>query len=814
MMAADDDDYSSPMPLKGDGLSGSAHEDGDNGSEIAEEPTRRRRRFRVLRAQEPSERFTFRRRRDQDQDATFWNSVLVFSFLSLAVLIAIAAFLAQTDFFVEHQVDLLGTFVDEHFTVVSPERSSVYLKNSGHLPATATISFEDGTLRLGQFQAGVETEAAFHGVEIFSNGTVGHSNGLRAPNVQATVVHADSVIFPDGTTMTTAADVSGGLEQVGDLNFASQKGAIVASTSGQQRMRVNTDGSVAFPNADAVPPEDPTTLGIVLDGRRNQMTFGGRLLIHTNKTAATIAAPTPLALAVSDVILGRDGAEVARVTCRTSAVAMRLELVGQSALDAGGNVLISGGPGATGGSVTIKGGGGSTRSLGAVLISTEASAATKTVIGSNQPDSHVQVHGTIEMNAESKDLPLTLGGTVKFLGSSLAVASAVVTVGDVKTTTDATLAAQSIAVTSAKSMRITATEAVAVRAESASVATSGVITVNATSRMNLQAGLVSLQAVDVTINDATGPSSVHVHGNVALGAHGGFDKQAKPSMVAIGGAKVLVGEAGTTAQVALAASNSMSFEVNGSSLTIAPGANKTVAVTTSAGLRIGAPDTPGLVFASKAVHVQANQIQLGDESLSTTLHLEGNVFVNGEEWSARRRLEAAVDATRVLWHRSSSGVTLETTTLSEFRLWHSSSASSAVQDSASSAESTFVIPYPDAQSNAWMQLLMNVHGIRAHAKTAIDSPLLLRCRLVQALAEHPLKVLLEAVTELELWPQDDGHDNMADGIFPSLSASSVQPYVESAQHYVTCAMRFKRPHASTEAAISLQYDRAEVIVQA
>ncbi|EQC42609.1 hypothetical protein SDRG_00338 [Saprolegnia diclina VS20] len=831
MTGADDDEYSSPMPLKSeiykDDADGGSDHDGDAGaasdvSEPMHEPSRRPRRFRVLRSHgDARPRFAFRRRREADGDHTFWNFVLLLSFLSLAVLIAIAIFLAQTDFFVEHQVDLLGTYVDEHFTVVSTETASVYLKNNGHAPATASIALEDGTMRIGQYKRipsddadGDDLAPRFHGVEVFGNGTVTYSNGLVAPSVQAATVHAGNVIFKDGTTMTTAADVSGGLVQAGDLNFASQKGAIVASTSGQQRLRVNADGAVCFPNPDAVPPEDPSALGITIDGRLGRIALGAHLVLHADKTTAGLQATTPLTLEAHELVLGRDGASSVRVMPRSSSSQIRLELVGQSAADAGGDVLVSGGPGAVGGTVTIQGGVGSTRTLGHVAINTDEHVMTTTSIGSNQPDSHVKLSGALALNSGSNELPTSIGGAVAVAGASFAVGSTTVHLGSAKTTTDVAVAATAISLTSAKTLNVTA-ESMGLRAVSMALGAASTLALEATTQLQMTTGMLTMHATEVHINSpaSSSSSSVEIHGSIALGANAGFRKHVNKTMVALGGSAVLLGDPTDTNYVSLAAAQSITVAVNGSSLAIASGPNQMVALAAPTGMTLGVPDAPAMILASKAVHIQANQIQIGDASLSTQVHLDGNIFVNGVEWHARRRLDAETSSALLLWQSTSGSMAVDIRTRQEFRLAFTSYMDHSMEAPAPFADSAFVVTYPSPPPTPYVQLAMSIHGLRALTTSAISTPLLLRCRLVQTSFDamgRRATVLLEASTDVDVCSGDDANECMADDIAPSLHTFSVQPYAASTQYTMTCALRFKRPHAALDATLSLHYDRAEV----
>ncbi len=67
----------------------------------------------------------------QSKEPLFWTFVLICSWLALGVLSLIALYLSRTDFFASHQNDLLGTVVDERFTVVADQHTSanIFLKS-------------------------------------------------------------------------------------------------------------------------------------------------------------------------------------------------------------------------------------------------------------------------------------------------------------------------------------------------------------------------------------------------------------------------------------------------------------------------------------------------------------------------------------------------------------------------------------------------------------------------------------------------------------------------------------------------------------
>lgn len=76
------------------------------------------------------QRFTLRRRKRGPHD-WFWTAIAVTTLLSLSLLTGVVIYLMQTDFFASHQTDLLGTTVENRFTIVSQQDSSakIYLKS-------------------------------------------------------------------------------------------------------------------------------------------------------------------------------------------------------------------------------------------------------------------------------------------------------------------------------------------------------------------------------------------------------------------------------------------------------------------------------------------------------------------------------------------------------------------------------------------------------------------------------------------------------------------------------------------------------------
>ncbi|KAJ0409163.1 hypothetical protein ATCC90586_004696 [Pythium insidiosum] len=226
---------------------------GEDGS--SSDPQRQHRR-RIL------ERITLRRRKQGEGDA-FWTAILISSLLFFALMCYMSVYLTQTDVFAAHQGDLFGTTVDNRFTVVSQEneRAVITLKSgySNSRFSEAMVAFSEGELRMGRRALAPTDTQSFYGLSIFNNGSAAFTNRLTAPFVKTEYVHASkAIVFEDGTVMTTAANISGGVKEVGDLNVVSQTGAVSLSAGGKPVVVVNPDGTVSMQRTGSDRPEDPT----------------------------------------------------------------------------------------------------------------------------------------------------------------------------------------------------------------------------------------------------------------------------------------------------------------------------------------------------------------------------------------------------------------------------------------------------------------------------------------------------------------------------------------------------------------------------
>jgi hypothetical protein len=100
-------------------------------------------------------------------------------------------------------------------------------------------------------------------------------------------------VFEDGTVMTTAANMSGGVKEVGDLNLVSQSGSVVTSAGGKPLLVVEPGGAVTVANSDA---EDPTASGIELNGAKGRISIANEFVIRHDGNTSSVSTPQTLHL--------------------------------------------------------------------------------------------------------------------------------------------------------------------------------------------------------------------------------------------------------------------------------------------------------------------------------------------------------------------------------------------------------------------------------------------------------------------------------------------------------------------------------------
>ncbi|KAG9413962.1 hypothetical protein AC1031_013166 [Aphanomyces cochlioides] len=789
----------------------------------------RRRRLRLLSETSSTGRrgfklpgITFRRRRDgeQDKDKGFWNAVMILSFVALAVLTVISFVLAQTEFFITHQVDLLGVSVDKIFSVVSEEKTTIYLHNTGHLPGKAAFNYEDHVLSIGRMKASTEDSQAFYGFNVFHNGTVGYTNELKVPNVETKSLHADSVIFNDGTTMTTAADVSGGLVQEGDLNFASQKGSIVAATSGKQRFVINPEGFVVIPDPDAMPPDEPNKIGLVLDGQRKRLSLAGQMDLYADKTSSTIMSHSPLSIAANDIFVGREGTERVRLTCPdldklALQKPIRLEITGQfSSSSAGGSVVVAGGDGSSGGQVHITGGHAATDAtfVGPVFINAmdETSPMTgKTFIGTNSSDSAVVVQGTVHLNAKASDLPVEIGGKISLGGLLTSVTSTDVAIGDKESTKSVGLQARQVTLTSptltlsGDQVHVSALQALVNATTSLSIASPKVDVTAGSVSIHTDATTWSSGSLTINSNDTT--ANVQIHGNILLGSQSNFAAASQDKMTAIGGASVYVGDAASTKQVVIQTTEKIQSRVNGSTLTVSTARDKAMVIEASNTLVVGSTEFTTSVR-GKALYLSSSHVQLGDASAK--IDIQGVVTVNGKPLLPNaRRLDDAVSS--ALWLASGGLTDLEIQLLEPFSIQFTAHDGPTAKISPSTFELSTTFP------SEYAQFALSINGLRAEMAGLDDIvPLLVRCQVHQQVDFGDKIVVLETSTVVDLCPTTVAC--LDDPIAPTLSGQSIRKHMPSSSYSVSCAVK---PRAKLGASLAtwsrvrLRYDRVDFSVR-
>nr|CCA15346.1 conserved hypothetical protein [Albugo laibachii Nc14] len=331
-----------------------------------------------------------------EMDAVFWTGIFISSLFSLAIMSALVLYLTQTDFFASHQNDLFGATVDNRFTVIASEkaRAKILLKSgySNSRYSQAMVAFGNGVLQLGRRASSLLDSQSFYGLSLLSNGTALFTNTLIAPAITSDFIRPrKALVFKDGTSMTTAANISGGMKAKGDLNVVSTKGVISLSSGSHPRVVVQPNGVVVFLNSNA---EDPFAGGIAIASGKKSIRIANDFILRHNGTLGTLQS-SALYLNTSAIWLGNDDNKVI-VSPLPHKKSIEMEFRGQHD---GGSMLF--GTREDGGHVTIHGGMGRTRhgtiSLNAQL---DPYLASLTVIGSNGSSHTVQLHGNIAINAD------------------------------------------------------------------------------------------------------------------------------------------------------------------------------------------------------------------------------------------------------------------------------------------------------------------------------------------------------------------------------------------------------------------------------
>lgn len=174
------------------------------------------------------------------------------------------------------------------------------------------IAFGDGVLQLGRRALASTDAQKFYGLSLSHNGTATFTNKLTAPTVVTDYLRAGkAVIFEDGTVMTTAANMTGGVKEIGDLNLVSKSGSVVTSAGGKPVLVVDPLGTVAFPNANA---EQSNAQGIVVDGTAGRLSIGGSFHVENNENTTTITTLHALHLNTTRVVFGATSADKVTLT--------------------------------------------------------------------------------------------------------------------------------------------------------------------------------------------------------------------------------------------------------------------------------------------------------------------------------------------------------------------------------------------------------------------------------------------------------------------------------------------------------------------
>ena len=569
------------------------------------------------------DRIPFQQHRDGDD--VFWVLVFLCSLLALAIVTSITVYLARTDFFESHQTDLLGSTIDDHFTVISGQETSAKISlKSGYSSrpfAQAAISLYHGVLQIGRMSSNV-----FSGLELLTNGTVRYTNEIVTPKITADqLIAGNALVFNDGTTMTTAADISGGLKQKGDLNFASDNGAITASAGGQQRFRVDSDGTVMILDPTDV---SPVKNGFVFDAPKHQMTLANDFKLYYNEKGAGFSTKKSLHLNSNAILLGGNTPSVTIQVPDQSKVSSHqtkgvlLQMIGQQVFDkgAGGDVLIEGGKGdLAGGNVIISGGSShqNAKIKGPVLINAGEDDEAETIIGSKTKFSHTKLFGNVEINSGVTDssIAFTVNHQMQVDGNRMSIASKIVHIGSEKTSDQVDFEAKSVVEIGTKTPAIvigsnTTTNTVHIASKDIQITSDRIQlgqSMKTEAETTLSAGTVRMIAGDkIIMGDNSNVSLTILKGRVQIGENNEF--QVWDKAVNLGGQTVKIGS-----------STSTSLELDG---------NEIVVGTSSKTLHLGHDQGESIVLGSSVSMKSATgPLTLASEKAGTIIDAASTVSI-------------------------------------------------------------------------------------------------------------------------------------------------------------------------------------------
>lgn len=286
------------------------------------------------------------------QDETFWTGVQALTLVVFFSLVMAIVMINAYDFQGDVQAQLIGTTVRHSLRVMSTGADATLILARGASSAEMTLD-EDEDLAI---------DASGGRVRVRSEMVL--ERRLEATEVEAT---EGGFIFPDGSTMTTAAETLAGLSSEADLNLVSGtgdgSGAIILTTEGRERLRIRSTGESVFRGLDPSSGEiRPMSESIVVNGSSGTVTVGGRLELSEGGLRA-LGAGAALQLDSGSggaVRLAAGGGDVTLVAEGSASRPASLTIAGSSMPngtaaheDVGGDVSIVGGSGNVTGAVSI-----------------------------------------------------------------------------------------------------------------------------------------------------------------------------------------------------------------------------------------------------------------------------------------------------------------------------------------------------------------------------------------------------------------------------------------------------------------------------
>ena len=379
----------------------------------------------------------------------FWCSVTAWTTLAFVVFVFGIVYLNVSDLSTIPQVELIGMSVNHALTVFSNNGNKAEIRMLSGTDKSQAMGFRvDSHGELSLFKVADDLDSLPEILTVGEGGDIDVRESLSAGMLVSTT---DGIRFPDGSVMTTAADVSVGLKSPADLNFLAGANAsnpesvdasIIMSVHGSEILRVRNDGIffADYSTDDETNEEEGSTPGGLRrrrHRRRRAAASGsnslisilpGKVAVDVGNVRVSSSGVKTLkegdSLEVSPLIVSDKGlSENDKILVSAKASTSRAEglsfvFEGQFATNKGGDTKLLGGASLiSGGDAIVDGGRGETQTNGNVVIGLQSKSVTigtahggDVVIGgdaiANGGRGETQMNGNVVIGLQSKSVTI------------------------------------------------------------------------------------------------------------------------------------------------------------------------------------------------------------------------------------------------------------------------------------------------------------------------------------------------------------------------------------------------------------------------